>query len=37
VDFEHVLLAHGLPLVGDGREELQRFVDEGGRTNWQIS
>jgi hypothetical protein len=36
VDFEHVLLAHGLPLVGDGREELQRFADEGGRTTFQM-
>lgn len=36
VDFEHVLLAHGLPLIGDGREELQRFADEGGRTAFQM-
>jgi hypothetical protein len=28
VDFEHVLLAHGLPLVGDGKERLREFVDE---------
>ncbi|MGH2844072.1 MAG: MBL fold metallo-hydrolase [Solirubrobacteraceae bacterium] len=32
VQFEHLLLAHGLPLVGDGRTELERLVAEGGRT-----
>jgi hypothetical protein len=26
VSFEHLLLAHGLPLVGDGRERLAEFV-----------
>jgi hypothetical protein len=31
LDFEHVLLAHGLPLVGDGKERLREFV-EGHRT-----
>ena len=30
-DFEHLMLAHGLPLVGNGRAELERFVREGGR------
>lgn len=30
--FEHLLLAHGLPLVGDGRAELERLVRDGGRT-----
>jgi len=30
--FEHLLLAHGLPLVGNGREELQRLLADGGRT-----
>lgn len=30
--FDHVLMAHGMPLVGDGREELQAFVDEGRRS-----
>lgn len=30
--FEHLLLAHGLPLVGNGRAELQEFVRSGGRT-----
>ena len=31
-DFDHVLLAHGPPMIGDGRARLQAFVDEGGRT-----
>lgn len=31
-EFEHLLLAHGLPLVGNGRLELERFVREGGRS-----
>jgi hypothetical protein len=30
--FEHLLLAHGLPLIGDGRAELERLVSDGGRT-----
>ncbi len=30
--FEHLMLAHGLPLIGNGRRELARFVDTGGRT-----
>ncbi len=32
VDFENVLLAHGAPLIGDGRERLQELLDAGGRT-----
>jgi hypothetical protein len=31
-DFDHVLLAHGQPLIGDGRSRLQAFVDSGGGT-----
>ncbi len=30
--FEHLMLAHGLPLVGDGRSELEALVADGGRT-----
>jgi len=31
LDFDHVLLAHGDPAVGDGREKLREFVErEGG-------
>jgi hypothetical protein len=32
VQFENVLLAHGAPLIGDGRERVQELVDAGGRT-----
>lgn len=28
VDFDHLLLAHGPPIVGDGREQLARFAAE---------
>lgn len=30
--FEHLMLAHGLPLVGNGRAELELLLSEGGRT-----
>lgn len=30
VDFDHLLLAHGGPLIGDGHEQLQRFASAGG-------
>lgn len=30
--FEHLMLAHGLPLIGNGRSELEALVREGGRT-----
>jgi hypothetical protein len=26
VDFDHLLLAHGTPIIGDGRERLKRFA-----------
>jgi hypothetical protein len=29
--FEHLLLAHGLPLVGNGRDQLEQLVRDGGR------
>jgi hypothetical protein len=29
IDFEHVLFAHGAPIVGDGREALRRFAAGG--------
>jgi len=32
VAFENVLLAHGAPLIGDGRERVQELVASGGRT-----
>jgi hypothetical protein len=36
LDFEHVLLAHGGPLVGDGRAQLQELISSGGRTAFEI-
>jgi hypothetical protein len=30
LDFDHLLLAHGLPVVGDGKQQLRAFV-EGSR------
>lgn len=35
LDFEHLLLAHGGPLIGDGRQRLQELVDVGGRTAFE--
>jgi hypothetical protein len=32
LDFEHLLLAHGGPLIGDGRAQLQDLLDSGGRA-----
>jgi hypothetical protein len=32
LDFEHLLLAHGGPVIADGRARLQELVDCGGRT-----
>jgi hypothetical protein len=36
LDFEHLLLAHGAPVIGDGREQLQDLVDSGGRTAFEM-
>ncbi|HEY4428382.1 MAG TPA: hypothetical protein VGN08_09290 [Solirubrobacteraceae bacterium] len=36
VDFTHLLLAHGGPVVGDGRARLQDLVDAGGRTAFEM-
>ncbi len=36
LDFEHLLLAHGGPLIGDGRSRLQDLVDSGGRTAFEV-
>jgi hypothetical protein len=35
-DFEHLLLAHGGPVVGDGRELLRDMVDNGGCTAFEM-
>lgn len=37
LDFEHVLLAHGDPLIGDGRARLQEVIEVGGRTAFEMS
>jgi len=26
VEFDHLLFAHGTPILGDGREQLRRFA-----------
>jgi len=36
VDFDSLLLAHGGPLIGDGRAALQDLVDCGGRTAFEM-
>jgi hypothetical protein len=36
LDFEHLLLAHGGPVVGDGRTLLQDLLDSGGRTAFEM-
>lgn len=34
--FENLLLAHGGPVLGDGRELLQDLLDSGGRTAFEM-
>jgi hypothetical protein len=36
LDFAHLLLAHGGPVIGDAREQLQELVDSGGRTAFEM-
>jgi hypothetical protein len=36
LDFEHLLLAHGGPVVGDGRALLEDLLDCGGRTAFEL-
>lgn len=36
LDFDHVLLAHGGPIVGEGCALLQDLVDAGGRTAFEM-
>jgi hypothetical protein len=36
LEFEHVMLAHGGPLIGEGRAQLQDLVDAGGRTVFEL-
>lgn len=35
-DFRHVLMAHGGPVLDEGRAELESLVDEGGRTAFEF-
>jgi hypothetical protein len=30
LDFDHLLLAHGLPVVGEGKQQLREFVEAAG-------
>jgi len=36
LDFDHLLLAHGGPVIGDGRELLRELVGAGGRTAFEL-
>ena len=36
LDFDHLLLAHGGPVIGDGRAQLQELVESGGRTAFEL-
>ncbi len=36
LDFEHLLLAHGGPVLGEGRALLADLVDSGGRTAFEM-
>lgn len=36
LEFDHLLLAHGGPVIGEGRELLQDLVDSGGRTAFEM-
>lgn len=36
LDFEHLLLAHGGPLIADGRAQLEDLVNCGGRTAFEM-
>jgi hypothetical protein len=36
LDFDHLLLAHGGPVIGDGRAQLQDLLDSGGRAAFEM-
>lgn len=36
IDFRHVLMAHGGPLLDDGRAQLEELVAVGGRTAFEM-
>jgi hypothetical protein len=36
LEFDHLLLAHGGPVIGDGRAQLEELVKCGGRTAFEM-
>ncbi|MEA2199644.1 MAG: hypothetical protein QOI89_240 [Solirubrobacteraceae bacterium] len=36
IEFAHLLLAHGGPVIGDGRDQLRELVERGGRTAFEM-
>jgi hypothetical protein len=36
LEFDHLLLAHGGPVLGDGRARLEELVEGGGRTAFEL-
>ena len=36
LEFDHLLLAHGGPVIGDGRAQLSELVEVGGRTAFEM-
>ncbi len=36
LDFQHLLLAHGGPLIGAGRSQLEELLQAGGRTAFEM-
>jgi hypothetical protein len=36
LEFDHLLLAHGGPVIGDGRAQLSELVTVGGRTAFEM-
>ena len=36
LEFDHVLLAHGDPIIGGGRAALEDLVGSGGRTAFEF-
>jgi glyoxylase-like metal-dependent hydrolase (beta-lactamase superfamily II) len=35
-EFDHLLLAHGGPVIGDGRRQLEELIAVGGRTAFEM-
>jgi hypothetical protein len=36
IEFFHLLLAHGGPVIGDGRDQLRELVEGAGRTAFEM-